>query len=157
MEASGNDRPTQRQVTSRPGHFPHRLRKKDQPQSVLRSQALPPSNVTGPVAHRALNPTPKSASTASCSSPVLDYLEHLHREFAPLTEGHLATYIPELAKANPEWFGICLVTANGTAWCENRVIEGVLKASHSRRSETKRSLTGSSRAKRRSTTREMQW
>ncbi len=56
-----------------------------------------------------MNPEPKSP----CSSPVLDYLEQLHREFAGVTEGHVATYIPELAKADPNWFGICLVTANG--------------------------------------------
>ena len=48
-----------------------------------------------------------------CSSPVLDYLEQLHREFASVNEGHVATYIPELAKADPNWFGICLVTATG--------------------------------------------
>ena len=47
---------------------------------------------------------------------MLDYLEHLHREFAGVKEGKVATYIPELAKANPDWFGICLVTANGTAY-----------------------------------------
>ena len=47
---------------------------------------------------------------------MLDYLEHLHREFAGVKEGKVATYIPELAKASPDWFGICLVTANGTAY-----------------------------------------
>ncbi len=56
-----------------------------------------------------MNVEPKSA----CSSPVLDYLEQLRREFAGVTEGHVAAYIPELAKADPNWFGICLVTANG--------------------------------------------
>lgn len=50
---------------------------------------------------------------ASCSSPVLDYLGQLHREFAGVTDGKVATYIPELAKADPNWFGICLVTATG--------------------------------------------
>lgn len=53
---------------------------------------------------------------AACASPVQDYLEQLHREFAGVTDGKVATYIPELAKANPDWFGICLVTANGTAY-----------------------------------------
>ncbi|MCI0743857.1 MAG: glutaminase A [Verrucomicrobia subdivision 3 bacterium] len=51
-----------------------------------------------------------------CTSPVLDYLRDLHREFASVTEGKVATYIPELAKADPNWFGICLVTANGTVY-----------------------------------------
>jgi hypothetical protein len=52
-------------------------------------------------------------SLSSCSSPVLDYLVQLHREFAGVTEGKVATYIPELAKADSNWFGICLVTATG--------------------------------------------
>lgn len=30
-----------------------------------------------------------------------------------MTDGTVATYIPELAKADPNWFGICLVTATG--------------------------------------------
>lgn len=47
------------------------------------------------------------------SSPVLDYLESLHKEFSPVTDGKVATYIPELAKADPNSFGICLVTATG--------------------------------------------
>ena len=48
-----------------------------------------------------------------CSSPIADYLHHLHGEFAGLSEGNVATYIPELAKADPQWFGICLVTTTG--------------------------------------------
>jgi len=40
-------------------------------------------------------------------------LEHIHRELAMVTDGDVATYIPELAKADPKWFGICLVTATG--------------------------------------------
>lgn len=35
------------------------------------------------------------------TSPVQDYLANLHSQFAGLTEGAVATYIPELAKANP--------------------------------------------------------
>jgi glutaminase len=56
------------------------------------------------------------STTATPSSPVLDYLEHLHHEFAAVKDGEVATYIPELAKANPNWFGICLVTANGAIY-----------------------------------------
>jgi glutaminase len=50
------------------------------------------------------------------TSPVQDYLENLHAQFAGLTEGSVATYIPELAKADPNWFGICLVTASGAVY-----------------------------------------
>ena len=58
-----------------------------------------------------MKPEPKTPS-----SPVLDYLEHLHREFAAVKDGAVATYIPELAKADPNWFGICLVTASGAIY-----------------------------------------
>src|SRR5215475_7275175 len=50
---------------------------------------------------------------APASSPIADYLQHLHREFSGVADGAVATYIPELAKANPDWFGICMVTATG--------------------------------------------
>jgi glutaminase len=50
------------------------------------------------------------------SSPVLDYLHELHAKYSSLTEGKVATYIPELAKANPEWFGICLATTSGAVY-----------------------------------------
>src|SRR5882762_2471096 len=51
-----------------------------------------------------------------CSSPVHDYLEQLHSEFSRNSDGKVATYIPELAKADPNWFGICLVTMNGAVY-----------------------------------------
>ena len=50
------------------------------------------------------------------TSPVLDYLERLRREFAAVKDGNVATYIPGLATANPNWFGICLVTATGAVY-----------------------------------------
>jgi glutaminase len=51
-----------------------------------------------------------------CSSPVQDWIEQLHTEFGRVTDGKVATYIPELANANPNWFGICLVTMNGAVY-----------------------------------------
>ncbi len=57
-----------------------------------------------------------SIATTPPPSPVLDYLQRLHRECAAITDGKVATYIPELAKANPDWFGICLVTATGAVY-----------------------------------------
>ncbi len=53
-------------------------------------------------------------STSSfCQSPILGHLLELHAQLAGVDEGDVATYIPELAKADPKWFGICVVTANG--------------------------------------------
>ena len=45
--------------------------------------------------------------------PLQNYLDSLHASLLPLTEGKVATYIPELARADPESFGICLVTTDG--------------------------------------------
>ena len=56
------------------------------------------------------------ADEIKITSPVQDFLGELHRDCAAAGEGAVATYIPELAKANPDWFGICLVTANGAVY-----------------------------------------
>jgi glutaminase len=42
-----------------------------------------------------------------------NYLENLHKTYAPLTSGEVASYIPELLKADPAWFGIALATVDG--------------------------------------------
>jgi len=46
-------------------------------------------------------------------SPVTQILRTLHERYATLREGALADYIPELTKANPDWFGICIATRDG--------------------------------------------
>lgn len=46
-------------------------------------------------------------------SPIQEYLKQLHARFAPLMEGHVADYIPELSKADPKDFGICIATRDG--------------------------------------------
>ena len=50
---------------------------------------------------------------ASRLSPVERYLEHLHQRFQDLDEGVVADYIPELAKADSRWFGICIASVDG--------------------------------------------
>ena len=49
-------------------------------------------------------------------SPILSHLLELHREISENQDGAVATYIPELARANPNWFGICVVTADGSVY-----------------------------------------
>lgn len=49
-------------------------------------------------------------------SPVDLYLADLHRRFAPIREGAVASYIPELSHANPEWFGICIAAVDGRVY-----------------------------------------
>ena len=45
--------------------------------------------------------------------PLQDYLEAMHARFSELREGEVASYIPELAKADPARFGICVATVDG--------------------------------------------
>jgi glutaminase len=47
------------------------------------------------------------------ASPVHDYLVALHTRCRELAEGRVADYIPELANADPKWFGICIATRDG--------------------------------------------
>jgi len=49
-------------------------------------------------------------------SPVEASLRQLHEQLLAHRDGDVATYIPELAKADPEWFGICLATASGSVY-----------------------------------------
>jgi glutaminase len=56
------------------------------------------------------------ARRAPIASPIQRYLEELHSTCAQLTDGRVATYIPELAKADPGWFGICLATTDGRVY-----------------------------------------
>ena len=53
---------------------------------------------------------------SSGTLPLQRYLNALHRSHHALRDGTVATYIPELAKADPDWFGICVVTVDGYAY-----------------------------------------
>ncbi|MBL8481695.1 MAG: glutaminase A [Rhodocyclaceae bacterium] len=45
--------------------------------------------------------------------PIQAYLEDLHARLAGIRDGDVASYIPELTRADPDWFGIALVTVDG--------------------------------------------
>ncbi len=48
------------------------------------------------------------------STNVIDtLLKNLHGRYKDLNEGEVATYIPELGKANPKHFGICIASVDG--------------------------------------------
>jgi glutaminase len=49
-------------------------------------------------------------------SPLDSYLADLHARLAKMDGGAVATYIPELAKADPRWCGLALVTMDGVAY-----------------------------------------
>jgi glutaminase len=46
-------------------------------------------------------------------SPLQAYLEDLHAELRGVDGGEVASYIPELARADPRWFGICAASVDG--------------------------------------------
>lgn len=56
--------------------------------------------------------TPNGASVA----PLIEILEVIWDRHRQDRSGEVATYIPELAKANPEWFGICIATVDGAVY-----------------------------------------
>ena len=47
----------------------------------------------------------------SVASPLRQLLRELHTTYQSVTDGCIARYIPELALADPDWFGISVVTA----------------------------------------------
>ncbi|PSN17167.1 glutaminase A [filamentous cyanobacterium CCP5] len=47
---------------------------------------------------------------------VEEFLQALHDRYQSLRDGQLASYIPELAKANPDWLGISVVTLDGRSF-----------------------------------------
>ena len=53
---------------------------------------------------------------SSALSPIDQYLRHLHDKYARLEDGQVATYIPELGGARPEWFGIAVATVDGEVY-----------------------------------------
>ncbi|MBY0275709.1 glutaminase A [Candidatus Binatia bacterium] len=58
----------------------------------------------------------RSTTGSPVPLPITRSLERLHARFRDLDEGAVADYIPELAKAKPEWFGICVATTDGRVY-----------------------------------------
>lgn len=50
------------------------------------------------------------------SGPVDRYLATLHRRMSGIGDGNIATYIPELAKVDPDLFGIAIATVDGRVY-----------------------------------------
>lgn len=49
-------------------------------------------------------------------SPVQALLAELHAKYKTEDEGEVASYIPELSKADPDWFGIAIATVDGQVY-----------------------------------------
>jgi glutaminase len=54
-----------------------------------------------------------ASGTIGAWSSIEGFLAELHTRYAAVDDGDVATYIPELAKADPRWFGIALATTDG--------------------------------------------
>ncbi len=54
-----------------------------------------------------------ATSIQAVASPFRSYLNELHEKYRQVSEGAIADYIPELALASPDWFGVCVVTEDG--------------------------------------------
>jgi glutaminase len=57
-----------------------------------------------------------NTETKAMPSPIQRYLETVHAGLADVREGRVATYIPELAKADPAAFGIAIATVDGCVY-----------------------------------------
>ena len=49
----------------------------------------------------------------SAASPLRETLREIHEQLREIDDGSVADYIPELAKADPKWFGISVMSVNG--------------------------------------------
>lgn len=61
-----------------------------------------------------------------------DVVDQIYQKYAGVNDGEVATYIPELGKANPDEFGICLAGADGRVfaagdWEHEFTIQSVCK------------------------------
>jgi glutaminase len=60
-----------------------------------------------------LNNAARNRCESANISPILSSLKEIHAKHQQDFSGKVATYIPELAKADPRLFGIALATADG--------------------------------------------
>lgn len=71
----------------------------------------PPAPATAPPGDEHLDALVNKLKSAA--APFRETLRGLHDRLRAVREGAVATYIPELAKANPDWFGISVATVDG--------------------------------------------
>jgi len=58
--------------------------------------------------------TPPQTTASTTRTPqIQEILDGVYEKYKNVDEGEVATYIPELGKANPKDFGICLATVDG--------------------------------------------
>ena len=47
------------------------------------------------------------------NSPIYSCIANIYKRYYPVNSGNVADYIPELAKVNADYFGVCIATADG--------------------------------------------
>jgi glutaminase len=58
------------------------------------------------------------------------FIDKVYNKVKPNKRGHVATYIPQLAKADPNLFGISFVTCDGTVYKAGQSSKTVIWAVH---------------------------
>ena len=62
-------------------------------------------------------PLPQGERTQiSGAAPVETFLRRAHAHTAPIQDGEVATYIPELGRADPSLFGLAIATVDGVTY-----------------------------------------
>jgi glutaminase len=64
-----------------------------------------------------MDTTTSTPSTTAATNHLQDLVQETYEKFKNVDDGQVATYIPELGKANPDHFGICLATVDGKVFC----------------------------------------
>src|ERR1700680_760214 len=59
------------------------------------------------------NSMPPRGATHPHASQIQEIIDGIYEKYKRVDDGEVATYIPELGKANPAHFGICLATVEG--------------------------------------------
>lgn len=61
--------------------------------------------------------SPVNHSPPAHAAQLQEVVDAVHEKYKDVEDGAVATYIPELAKANPNHFGLCLATVDGHVFC----------------------------------------
>ncbi len=72
-------------------------------------------------------------ASSSASAQIQKLVDATYEKYKDVDDGAVATYIPELSKANPDHFGICLATVGGEVftagdWEQEFTIQSISKA-----------------------------
>lgn len=59
------------------------------------------------------NGTSRSGAKHEYASQIQEIIDSVYEKYKNIDDGEVATYIPELGKANPAHFGVCLATVDG--------------------------------------------